>query len=90
MSEQEKEAKIEFPCDYGIKAMGLTTDDFDAVVVGLVRQFVDDIKEGAVSSKQSSSGKFTSVTVDFKATSKQQLDNIYQALTDNQQVKYIL
>ncbi len=90
MSEQEKEVKMVFPCDYGIKAMGLNTDDFDALIVGIVRQFVGDIKEGAVTSKQSSSGKFTSVTVDFKATSKQQLDDIYQELTDNKQVKYIL
>ncbi|NQY26666.1 MAG: DUF493 domain-containing protein [Piscirickettsiaceae bacterium] len=90
MSEQETDVVMEFPCDFGIKAMGLTSDDFDAVVVSLVRPFVDDIKEGAVTSKQSSSGKFTSVTVDFRATSKQQIENIYQALMDHEQVKYIL
>ena len=90
MSEQETEAVMEFPCDFGIKAMGPTSDDFDSIVVGIIRQYVDDIKEGAVTTKQSSGGKFTSVSVDFHVTSKQQLDAIYKALMDHEQVKYIL
>lgn len=90
MSEQETEPKMEFPCDFSVKAMGPTSDDFDTIVVSIIRQFVDDIKEGAVSTKQSSGGKFTSVTVDFYVESKQQLDTIYKALIEHEQVKYIL
>ncbi|MBL1320154.1 MAG: DUF493 domain-containing protein [Methylophaga sp.] len=90
MSENKTEPKMEFPCDFAIKAMGPTSDDFDSIVVGIIRQLVDDIKEGAVSTKQSSGGKFTSVTVDFHVESKQQLDTIYKALSDHKQVKYIL
>ena len=90
MSEQKNEALMEFPCDFSIKAMGPTSADFDTIVVTIIRQFVVDIKEGAISSKQSSGGKFTSVTVDFYVESKQQLDSIYQALIAHEQVKYIL
>ncbi len=90
MSEQKPEVSMAFPCDFAIKAMGPTSDDFDSIVVGIIRQYVDDIKEGAVTTKQSSGGKFTSVTVDFHAESKQQLDTIYKALIDHEQVKYIL
>ena len=87
---EENETLIEFPCDFDIKAMGPSSDDFDAVVVDIVRRHVDDIKEGAVSSKQSSGGKFTSVTVKIYATSKSQLDAIYQDLSSHDQVKYVL
>lgn len=90
MSEQETEELMEFPCDFAIKAMGPTSDDFGLIVVAIIRQYVDDIKEGAVTTKQSSTGKFTSVTVDFYAESKEQLDTIYKALSDHKQVKYIL
>ena len=90
MSEQEAELAMEFPCDFAIKAMGPSSDDFDAIVVAIIRQYVDGIKEGAVTSKQSSGGKFTSVTVDFYVESREQLDNIYKALTEHEQVKYIL
>ena len=90
MSESENDTLLEFPCDFGVKAMGESSDDFDLIVVGIVRQHVDNIMEGAVTTKQSSGGKFTSVTVNIQATSKAQLDAIYQQLTAHEAVKYVL
>ncbi|MFT7413863.1 MAG: putative lipoic acid-binding regulatory protein [Methylophagaceae bacterium] len=90
MALDKKEAKLEFPCDYGIKAMGHSHPDFDAIVVSIVRGHVDDIKEGAVTIKQSSGGKFTSVTVDFYATSREQLEAIHRDLISHEAIKYIL
>jgi hypothetical protein len=90
MSEQEQETLIEFPCDFPIKAMGITTEDLDSIVVEIVRRHVEDIAEGAVSLKQSSGGKFTSVTVVIRATSKPQLDAIYQDLSSHELIKYVL
>lgn len=89
MAEQD-ETLFEFPCDFPIKAMGESCAEFDATVVAIVRQHVEDINEGAVTSKQSSGGKFTSVTVTIRATSKAQLDAIYQDLTSHEMVKYVL
>ncbi|EEF79295.1 YbeD family protein [Methylophaga thiooxydans] len=91
MSEQdEQETLLEFPCDYAIKAMGETSEQLDAVVVEIVRRHVEDINEGAVSTKQSSGGKFTSITVTIRATSKPQLDAIYQELSSHELIKYVL
>lgn len=90
MSEAENGTLLEFPCEIGIKAMGESSDDFDAIVVAIVRQHVKDIAEGAVTTKQSSGGKFTSVTVSIQATSKAQLDAIYQQLSSHEDVKYVL
>lgn len=91
MSEQDnQETLLEFPCDFAIKAMGETSDDLDEIVIEIVRRHVDDIAEGAVSSKQSSGGKFTSITVMIRATSKQQLDAIYRDLSSHQRIKYVL
>jgi putative lipoic acid-binding regulatory protein len=90
MAEQETESLIEFPCDFAIKAMGPSDDQFDAIVVEIVRKHVDDIAEGAVTLKQSSGGKFTSVTVTINATSKAQLDTIYRELSAHELVKYVL
>jgi len=80
MSEQE--TLLEFPCQFAIKAMGKSSSDFDSIVVTIVLQHVDEIKEGAVKSRLSKGGKFTSITVTIEATSKKQLDAIYQGLTD--------
>lgn len=78
----EEETLLEFPCQFPIKAMGKSSADFDMIVVEIVRQHANDIKEGAVTSRPSKGGKYTAVTVVIEATSKVQLDAIYQGLTD--------
>ena len=70
--------------------MGETHEQLDTVVVNIIRKHVDNINEGAVSTKQSSGGKFTSVTVTIQANSKAQLDAIYQELIAHEMIKYIL
>ena len=78
----EEETLLEFPCQFPIKAMGKNTPDFDSIVVAIVRQHVDDINEGAVKTRLSKGDKYLSVTVTIEASSKQQLNAIYQGLTD--------
>ncbi len=79
----EEESLIEFPCHFPVKAMGLACNDFDALIVSIIRKHVDDIPEGAVKSRPSKNGKYLSVTVTFHATSRTQLDAIYQDLSDH-------
>jgi putative lipoic acid-binding regulatory protein len=82
----EIESLLEFPCQFAIKAMGKSRDDFDAIVVEIVRRHVEDLREGAVTCRPSRAGTYTSVTVMIEATSREQLDAIYQGLTDHPDV----
>ena len=82
----EETTLLEFPCEFSVKAMGLTSPDFDAAVVEVVRRHAPDMTEGCVSSRPSKNGKYTSITVTIQATSKKQLDAIYQDLTDHKHV----
>lgn len=90
MQEFEEDTIMEFPCQFPIKAMGKVEDDFDALIVSIVRNHVSDISENAVKSRLSKEGKFISVTVTVKAESKQQLDNIYLELTAHEKVLWAL
>lgn len=91
MSEQNtEETLLEFPCDYAIKAMGLSSEKLDLIVVNIVSKHVDDLAEGAVTTKQSSGGKYTSITVNIRATSKAQLDDVYRELSGHELIKYVL
>lgn len=81
-----EETLLEFPCQFPIKAMGKSGAQFDVTVVEIVRRHVDDLKEGAVSSRPSKGGKYMSVTVVIEATSRAQLDAIYQDLTDHPEI----
>ena len=86
MSSETKESLLDFPCEFLLKAMGEATFGFDALVVGIVREFVPDLSEGAVSVRESRNGKYLSVTVNILATSQQQLDDIYIALSSHERV----
>lgn len=77
---------LSFPCDYPIKALGRAAEDFDLLVVGIVRKHVPDLLEGAVTTRLSRGDRFVSVTVTVKAESKQQIDSIYLDLTANKKV----
>lgn len=82
----EEETLLEFPCDFPIKAMGKAAEDFDSHVVQIVRNHVDDLPEGAITTRPSSNGNYLSVTVTVTATSKRQLDNIYLELTASDRI----
>jgi len=80
------ESLFDFPCDFPIKAMGKAADDFDSLVVSLVRKHSPDLREGAVRTRMSQGGKYMSVTVTIQAQSRAQLDAIYIELTAHNRV----
>jgi uncharacterized protein len=85
MTDIEESALI-FPCEFPIKAMGKADCELDSVVVGIVRRHAPDLSEGAIYTRASKKGNYLSVTVVVKATSREQLDAIYQDLVECEQV----
>ena len=81
-----EESVMEFPCEFPIKAMGKTTDDFDALVVGIVRKHAPEFTDSTVKTRLSRNGQYISVTVTIRAKSREQLDNIYMDLTANERI----
>ncbi|MDD5460573.1 MAG: DUF493 domain-containing protein [Methylococcales bacterium] len=85
-----EETLLEFPCQFPIKAMGKADLEFDLMVVEIVRRHAPDIKEGAVTTRPSRDGNYISVTVIVEASSKRQLNAIYQDLHDHPLVLMVL
>lgn len=81
MSDHEQDTIMEFPCDFPIKAMGKASEHFETTVVELVRRHCPEVPDHAVSTRDSKGGKYLAVTVTIRATSREQLDNIYLELT---------
>lgn len=77
---------FQFPCDFPIKAIGHRRPDLDAIVYGIVRSHAPDIGEAAVTIRESTGGKYASVTVIIRATSRAQLDAIYRDLTASEHI----
>lgn len=82
----EPESPLVFPCQFPIKVMGLAREDFDVLVVTLVRRHFPDLPEGAVRTRLSREGKYMSVTVTVEASSRTQLDDTYRELTGHERV----
>ncbi|MGI9261767.1 MAG: YbeD family protein [Woeseiaceae bacterium] len=86
MSDKPEETLLEFPCRFPIKMMGRDGDNFRQVAVDLVELHTGKIPEDSITESMSSKGNFLSITVTIDAESQQQLDNIYQALCDHEEI----
>jgi uncharacterized protein len=84
------ESLFEFPCDFPIKIMGKTHPEFAETIVSVVRQFDNEVDATRVETRPSSGGNYTGLTVTVRATSRDQLDDIYCALTGHPMVKVVL
>jgi len=81
-----EETFFEFPCQFPIKAMGKTDIELDLLVIEIISRHVPVCNKEAVATRPSKDGNYISVTVTIEASSKQQLDAIYQDLNDHPHV----
>ncbi|MFM0508334.1 DUF493 family protein [Paraburkholderia sp. RL17-373-BIF-A] len=84
------ESLFEFPCDFPIKIMGKSHPQFAETIVTVVRQFDNEVDASRIETRPSSGGNYTGLTVTVRATSREQLDDIYRALTGHPMVKVVL
>ena len=90
MGNEEKTSLLEFPCRFPIKVMGRTSDDFEAIVSGIVLAHAGLWPDEPIRSALSKKGNYVAITAVIEAQSQEQLDAIYQELTDCDQVKMAL
>ncbi len=85
-----KESLIEYPCSFPIKVMGARVDGFAEAMVQVARQFDPEFDPATLEMRPSKAGNYLSVTLTIHATSREQLDNMYLALTSHPMVKIAL
>jgi putative lipoic acid-binding regulatory protein len=81
---------IEYPSDFPIKIMGAMHDDFAQTMVELVILHDPEFHAGKMEMRPSSKGTYLALTVTVRATSREQLDNLYRALSSHPMVKVVL
>lgn len=81
-----KETLLEFPCRFPVKAMGKADGGFEAIVTHIVRCHAELWPGEVVTANPSKKGNYVAVTLIIEATSQEQLDAIYQDLTDSPDV----
>jgi putative lipoic acid-binding regulatory protein len=83
-------AGLQFPTDFPIKVMGRRVDGFAQAIVEVVQLHAPDFDPSGLEMRTSKDGNYLSVTATINATSREQLDNLYRALTSHPLVKIVL
>jgi hypothetical protein len=81
---------FEFPCEFPLKIMGAARDDFVQAMVTVVQAHAPDFDPATVQMRASGKGNYMALTCTIRATSREQLDNLYRDLTSHPYVKIVL
>jgi len=85
-----EDSLIEYPCDFPIKVMGKSHPAFAQTLTDVVLQFDPEFDAATVEMRPSKGGNYLGLTFTVKATSREQLDNLYRALHGHPMVAIVL
>lgn len=84
------ESLIEYPSDFPIKIMGPMQDRFASTIAELILKHDPTFDAAKMEMRPSGKGNYLGLTVTVRATSREQLDNLYRALSSHPMVKVVL
>ena len=85
-----KDSLIEYPCDFPIKVFGEAKQGFAQAIASVVLVHAPDFDAATIEMRSSSNARYLSLTCTIRATSREQLDNLYRDLTSHPMVKMVL
>jgi putative lipoic acid-binding regulatory protein len=86
---QEK-PQIEFPCAYPIKVMGLHEDGFRDCIFDVIHRHAPGFDQETIVYRESSGGRYISVTITITATGLDQLKALFEDLKATGRVAMVL
>jgi len=81
---------IEYPITFPLKVIGVDELDFEPFVLEIVRRHVPDLLEENIISRLSNGNRYRSVSFQFIAESRVQVDALYAELSSHERVLMIL
>ena len=81
---------LEYPCDFPVKILGHTQAGFAQAVLEVVKRHAPDFDDATLELRASKRRKYLSITCVIRATSREQLDGLYQELCDHPMVVMVL
>ena len=89
MKEQDP-PKIEFPCEYPIKVLGRSGEDFEVTIIEVFESHAPGFSRETITTNVSSKGTFSSMTITITATGVEQLDALHKGLLATGIVKMVI
>jgi hypothetical protein len=81
---------IEYPCAFPIKVLGLQVEGYEAAIVAVAQRFDPGFDGSSLQRRASKAGRYLALTLTVTATSREQLDALYGALSTHPLVKVVL
>jgi putative lipoic acid-binding regulatory protein len=85
-----QDSLIDYPCDFPIKVFGLSQKGFAQAVMEVVTHHDPNFQASSIEMRSSSKARYISLTCTVRATSREQLDALYQELCDHPMVVMVL
>ena len=83
-------SELKFPVEFPIKIIGINSPDFQNNMTQILLRYVTDLDMESITTRESNSGKYLSVSARFIAENRVQVDNLYRELTARPDVKWVL
>ena len=80
-TEQIETPSLQFPCDFVLKVMGHDNEAFELRTLEIIQKHYPNTPESNISRRSSKSKKYIALSVTVHATSKAELDALYQDLS---------
>lgn len=85
-----KDSLIEYPSQFPIKVMGVKNEHLVHEITQIAKKFDPSYDPSTIELRPSSGGNYLGITITITATSREQLDDTYRALTSHPLVKVVL
>lgn len=90
MSTEPAESLIVYPSQFPIKVMGVRVEGLVQAITAVAHQLDPEFDATTIELRESKGGKYLGVTITVTATSREQLDELYRALSTHPMVKVVL
>jgi putative lipoic acid-binding regulatory protein len=90
MADGPKEPQLEFPVVFPLRIIGEEDVDFEPFVLEIVRRHVPDLLEENIISRLSSEKKYRSISIEFLAQTRAQVDALCAELNQHKRIKMLL
>ncbi len=85
-----RESLIEYPSRFPIKVMGAKVEGFVEAITEVALRFDPGFEPSSIELRGSRAGNYLGITLTITATSREQLDGLYVALSSHPLVKVVL
>lgn len=90
IDKSDEESLIDFPCDFPVKVMGAAIPEFHTRIAAIAKKHDPKFNDEETKIRHSKTSKYVSLTLNFHAVDKPQLDALYQDLTNCELVLWAL